>query len=276
MEIALEPSQIPHSLLVTVPHTLLWHNGALILATVIVTALAFGSSRREAALASARGDFIAGVSHDLRMPLAQILLASETMTLREDLDSGERSTLAHSIVRESKRLIGLVENLLLFSRSGAAELRPRRDVVPVRPLLEESVEAVQLAAQDAGQSVEIHADASLALIGEARLLRQALVNLVDNAIKYGPRGQQIIITAATEGAIVRISVDDQGPGIPVAERERVFEPYERLMRDQSSERTGTGLGLAVVSYIVRASGGVVTIADAPAGGARVQLELPAA
>jgi signal transduction histidine kinase len=276
LEVALSQDQIPRVLLMPVRHTVLWHNGVLMLATVIVLALAVVSAKRETALASARGDFIAGVSHDLRMPLAQILLAGETLTLRDDLQPGERDRLGHSIVRESKRLISLVENLLLFSRSGAVELSPRRDRILVADLFADTAEAVHLAVKDAGQTLDTQAQSDLALIGDARLLRQALVNVIDNALKYGPRGQTVALTAERDGAMVRLLVDDAGPGIPMAERERVFDAYERLMRDQSSERTGTGLGLAVVAYIARASNGRVSLADSPAGGTRVVLELPAA
>ena len=97
----------------------------LTLATLLVIAFAIGSSRRELLLARTRSDFIAGVSHDLRMPLAQILIAGETMTLRRERDETERVWLSSSIVREARRLISIVDNVLLFSRSGAVALRPR-------------------------------------------------------------------------------------------------------------------------------------------------------
>jgi signal transduction histidine kinase len=276
LDVALSQDQIPHVLLMPVHSTALWHNGVLLLSTIIVLALAVVSAKRETALASARGDFIAGVSHDLRMPLAQILLAGETLTLRDDLQPPERDRLGHSIVRESKRLISLVENLLLFSRSGAVELAPRRDRIAVAALFADTAEAVHLAAVDAGQSLDVRAPADLELVGDARLVRQALVNLIDNALKYGPRGQAIGLAAERAGPMVRLVVDDAGPGIPLTERERVFDAYERLTRDQSSERTGTGLGLAVVAYIARASGGRVSLTDSPLGGTRAILELPAA
>lgn len=275
VDVALTVRQIPHVLLVPVRHTAVFHVFLLFGATAVVTSLAFVSARREAELAGARADFIAGVSHDLRMPLAQILLAGETLTLRHDLSGDEKSSLAHSVVRESRRLIGLVENILLFSRSGASALRPRRDVVIARELLEETVEAARLAADDAGQSLHIAAAPELSFVGDARLLRQALVNLVDNALKYGPRGQRVTLGAERVNESVRLTVDDQGPGVPLADRNRMFEAYERLARDESSERTGSGLGLTVVAYIVNASGGRVRLEDAPGGGTRAVLELPA-
>jgi len=255
----------------------LWHNGLLFLATVIVVIFAVGSSRREMLLARSRSDFVAGVSHDLRMPLAQILLASETLVAHGNATKSEREGLASTIVRESRRLIGLVENLLLFSRTGSVELRPRLETVRVDDLFFSVVESVELAADDAQQVIDVSPAPSLGVLADAQLLHQAIVNLVDNALKYGSPGQRVHLAAnrVSTGA-VRLVVDDEGPGIPAEERERVFEPYQRLDRDQTSERTGTGLGLSVVRQIIVACSGRVWIEDAPTGrGTRVVIELGA-
>ena len=275
-EVDLARGAIPPALLMPVNTIAMLHNVLLLTATVIVTGLAFGSARRTAELAEARASFVAGVSHDLRMPLAQILLAGETLELRADLDAPARSRMTRSIVREAQRLMGLVENLLLFTRSGAAGLSMRRDPVDVAALVAETTESVELAARDAGQTIAASVEPGLAVLGEQALLRQALANLVDNAIKYGPSGQEIRIGATAVGDVVRITIDDRGPGIPRGERARVFDPYERLYRDQPSHRTGAGLGLSIVRDIVAASGGRVRIEDAPGGGARAVVELPSA
>ncbi|HSA55933.1 MAG TPA: HAMP domain-containing sensor histidine kinase, partial [Gemmatimonadaceae bacterium] len=275
--VALASGQIPSALVAILPRGHLWHFSVLLLCTLLVTAMAVGSSRREAQLASARSDFIAGVSHDLRMPLAQILIAGETLTMRRDRGEDERLGLASTIVRETQRLIALVENVLLFSRSGAVELEPALEPLPVRALLDEAREAVRLAATDAGQAIDVHAEAGLMVVGDHQLLRQALVNLLDNALKYGTPGQRIRLDAIAHSPTrVHLRVEDQGAGVPRAERERVFDAYERLARDQDSERTGTGLGLAIVRQIARACQGRVWLEDAPAGGIRAVLELPAA
>jgi signal transduction histidine kinase len=276
LTIAVSPSRVAEPLLAVHSQLQLFHIAALLLATVIVLALAVTASRRELLLARARSDFIAGVSHDLRMPLAQMLIASETLALQRERTDGERVSLASSIVRETRRLVSLVDNVLLFSRSGALELKPVLRSVDLGEMFDDVVDAVRLAVEDAGQTVEVAGDPQLAIMADRRLVRQALVNLVDNALKYGHSGQRIRIGGKEHGASVQLWVEDEGPGVPKADRDRIFEPYARLDHDQVSERTGTGLGLAVVRQIADASGGRVWMEDATPRGARVVIELPAA
>lgn len=274
--VAITRSQIPHQLIAFAPEMELWHLGLLLVCTTLVIMAAAGAARRELALARARSDFIAGVSHDLRMPLAQILLAGETLTMHRERDAGERERLTTSIVREAKRLISLVENVLLFSRSGAVKFTPKLEPLSVQALFDEVVDGIHLAVEDAGQRIEVDVSPDLAVLADRQLVRQALVNLVDNALKYGERGTNIWLRALGQpNGTVRLFVDDEGPGIPAAERARVFEAYERLARDQASERTGSGLGLAVVRHIARLCGGDAWIEEASPRGTRAVIELRA-
>ena len=185
----------------------------------------------------------------------------------------ERGTLIASILRESRRLKAMIDNVLLFSRSGAVGIEPHLRPVEVRPLLDAVAESVSLAVADAGQTIAIAAPDALRALADRALLHQALVNLVDNAMKYGPRGQVIHLHAGSTSSGVELVVEDEGPGIPRAARDRLFEPYERLARDSTSERTGSGLGLAVVRQIVLACGGSIRIDDI-ARGARIVITLP--
>jgi signal transduction histidine kinase len=251
----------------------LWFSGVLLVCAILVITIAAVYSRREALLARARSDFIAGVSHELRMPLAQILLASETLALEREPDTRRQLGLATSIVREARRLAGLVDNVLLVARSGAVAPRPTLSTVNVGELFAEVEESVHLAVEDAGQRLEVVSPPGLAVQGDRQLLRQALTNLIDNAIKYGERGQTIRLEAKSVDGGVRLEVENDGPGIPPALRARLFEPYERLARDQTSERTGSGLGLAVVAQIARACGGRVWLEDGNPAGTRAVVAL---
>jgi signal transduction histidine kinase len=209
------------------------------------------------------------------MPLAQILLASETLSLGRDRNETERGTLVASILRESRRLKAMIDNVLLFSRSGAVGVEPRLAPMEVRPLFDAVAASVSLALADAGQTVAIEAPGDMRVVADRTLMHQALVNLVDNAMKYGPRGQVISLRGEVAPDGVHLIVEDDGPGIPRAARNRLFEPYERLARDSTSERTGSGLGLAVVRQIVIACRGTVRIDDTNRG-ARIVITLPAA
>ena len=273
---AISPTRVAAPLLAPSSRLRLWNLAALMAATTLVLAIAVGVSRRELLLARARSDFVAGVSHDLRMPLAQILIASETLAMKRERNEGERVSLASSIVRETRRLVGLVDNVLLFSRSGTLELKPAMRTVIADDLFDDVIDAVRLSVEDAGQTIDAAPPSSIAVVADRRLVRQALVNLVDNAIKYGEAGQHIRLGAERRGTQVRLHVDDEGPGVPTAERDHIFEPYTRLAHDQVSERTGTGLGLAVVRQIAESCGGRVWIEDAPTRGARAVIELQAA
>ncbi len=275
VRVAMMGSHVALPLMMPVAQDRLWLNGVLILTTIVVCLFAIGASRREVALARARSDFVAGVSHDLRMPLAQILLASETLSLGRDRNEGERVALTGSIMREARRLKAMIDNVLLFSRSGAVGVEPHLQAVAVGPLFQSVVDSVALAVADAGQTIAVAAHHEVRVVADRALMHQALVNLVDNAIKYGPPGQRIVLSAGRSNSVVQLSVADEGPGIPAADCNRLFEPYERLARDSSSERTGSGLGLAVVRQIVVAGNGTIRIDDSDRG-ARVVIELPAA
>lgn len=250
-----------------------WHIMLLVTATLIALAIAIASSRREMILARTRAGFVAGVSHELRMPLAQILLASETIAMQREQGAADRIALAESIVRETQRLMGIVDNVLLFSRAGAVDIRPVMAPVRVDELFDRVTEALRLLAASSAQTIEIRGGADLVAIGDLRLLTQAMINLADNAIKYGPPGQVVRLGATKSGGSVVLSVEDNGPGIAEEQRDRVFRPYERLARDEHSERTGSGLGLAVVRTIADALGGSARLESVEEGGTRAEIEL---
>jgi len=109
---------------------------------------------------------------------------------------------------------------------------------------------------------------------DAEAWKQVVTNLLDNAVKYGPAGQTVRVSVTAQNGWLRMNVDDQGLGIPAADRERVWDRFQRLERDRGTHRTGSGIGLAIVREIVRRHDGQCRIEDAPGGGARFVVELP--
>jgi signal transduction histidine kinase len=139
----------------------------------------------------------------------------------------------------------------------------------------EVLEQFEPLAAGAGARLVARLDESVVAAVDADALRQVLLNLLDNAVKYGPRGQELVVALDPGPRGARLSVDDQGPGIPAAARRRVFERYQRLDRDRRSSIAGTGIGLAVVADLVERHGGRAFVEDGSRGGARLVVELPA-
>jgi signal transduction histidine kinase len=224
--------------------------------------------RREHQLARVRADFVSSVSHELRTPLAQIRLFSETLLLGRVRSDGEGRRALEIIQQESRRLTHLVDNILFFSRAERGLEEVRATPVALAALTAEVVDAFQPLARAVRSTVHLNVvDATDALVDEAAF-RQILLNLLDNAVKYGPAGQTITVTVERRGAAAVVTVADEGPGIPVKSRPRIWEPYRRLVTASTSAVAGTGIGLAVVRRLVELHGGSVHVEDAPGAGAR--------
>ncbi len=237
---------------------------------VVLMVTAIWQFRREQAVMNLRADFVSQVSHELRTPLTQIRMFAETLLLDRTRTDDERRRSLEIIDRESQRLSHLVDNILRFSNlSDATQIdrRPQRlapIVNGVCDIVHATADAVTISAStDESARASIDADA----------LRQVILNLLDNAIKYGPAGQAITVSLTCSSGVVRLAVEDQGPGIPESERERVWSPFYRPSREQDTAISGTGIGLSVVRELVEAMGGRCWIAAADVG-ARVCMEFP--
>lgn len=231
--------------------------------------------RRERALSRLRSDFVSRVSHELRTPLTQIRMFAETLLLDRVRSESERRRSLEIIDRESRRLTNLVENVLRFSRGERGEDRVEPEPRDVVPLARQLLLDFEPLAGSRARLVASLPEQALALVDQDAL-RRILLNLLDNALKYGPEGQEISLAIATEGPWVRFTVEDQGPGIPARERERVWERFYRMPRDRASAVAGTGIGLSVVRDLVRLHGGRAWVEEGASGGAQFVLELPAA
>jgi signal transduction histidine kinase len=250
---------------------------ALTLATAGAFGAALGLARRAQELARQRGHFSSSVSHELRTPLTQILLYAETLAMERSPSLAARQRAVETIVREARRLLGLVQNLLEHAQAERAVPRRRPTPIALGPVVHQVLADYEPLARERDARVTF-TDAS----GDARAAvgpdeaRQVIVNLLDNAVRHGPPSQRITLSLARGDGWVVLAVDDQGPGIPREARDRIWEPYERAASDGGAPATGTGLGLSVVRSLVTAAGGWVGVDQAPGGGARFLVRWPVA
>lgn len=243
--------------------------------TLALVCVAIVQLRRQQELVRLRDDFVSGVSHELRTPLAQIRLFSDLLDSGRLPTSEQRARSVRIIAEESRRLSWLVENILHFSRAQRGAGRVQPNPVQAAPLVREIVDAFAPLARTRQAEFAVEADDGVVVRVDPDALRQVLLNLLDNAVKYGPAGQTIQVGLAAADGTARITVQDQGPGIPPRERERIFAPFVRLKRDADSAVAGSGIGLAVVAQLAALHGGRARVEEAAGGGARFVVELPA-
>ena len=224
--------------------------------------------------------FVADVAHELRSPLTALKLQAQVLQRldRAGADAATRRAALDALVAGVDRAGRLVEQLLTLARHepGAAPHQPAAtpQAVDLPALLRQVLadSAAPLAAAR-GSQIKLEADEAIHVPGDAAALAVLVRNLVDNALRYSPPGGQVLLRLAGTPAGPLLTVDDSGPGIPPAERERVFERFVRGAA--SAEASGSGLGLAIVLSIARRHGASVVLADAPLGGLRVAVQWPA-
>lgn len=248
----------------------------LLTLTAAMVAITIMQLRRENELARLRADFISSVSHELRTPLSQILLFAETLSLGRVRTEQERHSATGVIVQEGRRLMHLVENILHFSRAERRMTRLGPEPLDLSQAVQAIVDDWRPLAAAADMRITTEFGADVHAVADRSALRQMVLNLLDNAVKYGPSVQTVTVGTSTNADRVRVWVDDEGQGIPSRERERVWDSFYRLHRDANSSVAGSGIGLYVVRELARLHGGDAWVEDAPAGGARFVIELNAA
>jgi signal transduction histidine kinase len=239
-----------------------------------LTTLAAVQLRREVRFAAERAGFVANVSHELRTPLSQIRLVLDTLKLGRGDEPGTREQALKVADREALRLQHLVEGVLRFTRGTRHDESPRVSMDAVQEARAVIEEFAPLAAPQ-----EMTVSLEGAPLVRARLhrgaLRQVLLNLLDNAMKYGGDNSVVRVdVTALPGGGARLIVDDNGPGVPASERERIWKPFERGGAARSRAAGGSGIGLTIVREIAEEHGGRARVESAPSGGARFVVDLP--
>jgi signal transduction histidine kinase len=219
--------------------------------------------------------FTSDASHELRTPLTAIQSVGE-VGLRGEPTAEHYRTVIESMLEETARLTRLVESLLTIARADSGQIQLNRAAVTVLPLLREVGSFVEILADDKAQRLVIEGNEFLCVHGDRAILRQVVMNLLDNAIKYSPVGGGIFarVTAAEDRTLC-IEVEDSGPGIATAHRDRIFDRFYRADEDRSRDSGGAGLGLAIAKWGAEAHGGRLELVCPPSSGCIFRVLLPA-
>ncbi|HEX6627495.1 MAG TPA: HAMP domain-containing sensor histidine kinase [Gemmatimonadaceae bacterium] len=251
-----------------VPASLLLFAGAIVLAIA-----GFASLRSEVRLVRSRERFLANVSHELRTPLQQILLFVQLIRLGRTRSEAEKEKSLEIIERETNRLIELSNSVL--TATSKPELHLESSAVDVAGVAQTAADFFTPLAEARKMRIELDVEQPAIARGDPGAIRQILINVLDNAAKYGPTGQTIKIGVRQEGPVVRLWVDDRGPGIPIAQRNNVWKPFVRLGGTVDDSTGGAGLGLAIVRDLAAAMDANAELSEVPGGGTRFSLALHA-
>jgi signal transduction histidine kinase len=273
--------------------------GAVTLGAAAAAALGFVLSRRafhlQLALNEEKSNFVSAVSHELRAPIAAVRLMTENLTRGAPAEPERQQEYFRLILQECRRLSSLIENVLDYSR--IEQDRKEYDMEPtdlgslvaatarlMEPIAADHAVGIRVVCSRRGDEAEaappdepnvrLPTPASTAVC-DGRALQQALVNLIDNAIKHSPAGTDVAVELRQEATAFLVSVTDHGPGIPPEERRKVFDRFYRRDSELRRETQGVGIGLGIVQSIVEAHQGRVWMEAAPGGGCRAVIELPA-
>jgi CheY-like chemotaxis protein/anti-sigma regulatory factor (Ser/Thr protein kinase) len=228
-----------------------------------------------------KSQFLATMSHEVRTPLHGILgLARLLRGGLPQAEEGSRRQHLQTLERTGEHLLNVINDVLDYSKIESQHLRLQPQAIDLHALVADAAELCRPAAQEKGLALQVEQalpQPCLVLADPARL-RQVLLNLLGNAIKFTGQGQVTLHSRRHADGTVELAVCDTGPGVPAADRERVFNPFEQLDGSFSRQHGGTGLGLSISRELVRAMGGELACGTAPDGGAcfRVSVSLPAA
>lgn len=225
--------------------------------------------------------FTSDVSHELRTPLASIRSVGE-VGLQRSHSPEEYRDIIGSMLEEVARLTSMIETLLTISQADSGDLRLNRTVFPIMDLVEESVGVVSVLAEEKKQSIVVIGDHTLQVSADRGFLRMAIINLLDNAVKYSPPCTSIQVQLqlahgeGTNSNELNLAIKDEGPGIPRAEADRVFDRFYRVDESRARETGGAGLGLAIAKWSIEAHGGKISLDSSSGNGSAFSIRLPLA
>lgn len=274
VEAAIDPQVSRQIVIGGIPRSRLSFFLGLVVLNAVLIVTAILQLRREMALQQLRDEFVSSVSHELRTPLTQIRMFTETLLLDRVRSDEERRRSLEIIDREARRLTQLVENVLQFSRAERKIDSLSKEKRELAPLIQEIMEDFESVIPGDETRFECRLAFGLSANVDPDAFRQIVINLLDNALKYGRKPQQVIVGLEASDGMARFSIDDEGPGVPEADRKRIFDRFQRLERDRQSATAGTGIGLSVVKDLVDRHGGRCWVTAGERGGAKFIVELP--
>ena len=217
--------------------------------------------------------FTADASHELRTPLTAIRSVGE-VSLQKQGDSKYYRDIVGSMLEETNRLTNLVDSLLTMSRADAGRVQLHVAETGLLELVRESASLLEVLAEEKEQTLLVEGDARLTVMADRTILRQALVNLIDNAVKYSPVKSEIRVRVKENGQEVQIEVEDKGPGITSEHRSRIFERFYRVDKARTRAEGGSGLGLSIAQWAVAVNDGTIEVQTAPGQGSIFRISLP--
>ncbi|MEO8348733.1 MAG: ATP-binding protein [Acidobacteriota bacterium] len=220
-----------------------------------------------------RRTFVADVSHELRTPISSIAAAAETLG-DGGTDGAETQELVGVIRRQSERMRELIDDLTDLAQIESGAIALEKEVVVLSSLLREVAQDLAAAARERQIDIVVSGDDSATVPADRRRLAQVARNLLDNAVKFSPNESSVELRAFAEPGRVGFSVADRGPGIPKAERDRIFQRFYQVDRSRSKSRPGSGLGLSIVKHLVQLHGGSIDVEGNVGEGTLFVVRLP--
>jgi heavy metal sensor kinase len=217
--------------------------------------------------------FTADASHELRTPLTAIQSVGE-VSLRLSGDVNHYRDTIGSMLEETNRLTQLVDSLLTMARADAGRIQLHRVDVNLFDLVDESVGLLEVLAEEKKQAIRVDGDRSVTVTADRTLLRQAIVNLLHNAVKYSPDGSEIQVRVREIGSNAILEVQDNGPGIPLEHRGRIFERFYRVDKSRTRVAGGAGLGLSIAQWAIAMHAGTIEVQCEPGPGSTFRISLP--